>query len=292
MRKFIYPLTIVLLVLLTACNVVPESIAGNAVLGESIATEEVSVSDLESPDALPTSETAAESEAVEESADAEESGSEQPEAQDTPVAMTSVSRGVNTSMPVITDINQGLIYGPDQLVLVFAEGFQPGETVSVNAMHITEGIIKSISATANNHGQIVLYHYTQYRPEDKGAYPAGEITFRLRTSTGTTKTYSFNVDYEHTPEQTAPGCGSYPIPVTIGDAFAIWCGGFIKADYEETDWMTTYSIAHAGSTLLTANANVMADGLVMDWLNTTPGDPVGMWDITIGDQIFQIQVEE
>ena len=282
MRKFIYPLTIVLLVLLTACNAVPESIAGNAVLGESIATEEVAVSDLESPDALPTSESAAESEAVEESADAEESSSE----------TTSVSRGVNTAIPVITDINQGLIYGPDQLVLVFAEGFQPGETVSVSAMHETEGIVKSISATANNHGQIVLYHYTQYRPEDKGAYPAGKITFRLRTSTGTTKTYSFNVDYEHTPEQTAPGCGSYPVPVTIGDTFAIWCGGFVKADYEETDWMTTYSIAHAGSTLLTANANVMADGLVLDWLTTEPGDPAGMWDITIGDQSFQLQVQE
>ena len=287
MRKFIYPLTIVLLVLLTACNVVPESIAGNAVLGESIATEEVAVSEPGNPAELPTSEIVAESEAVE----AEQADEGQPITQDTPVP-SSANTTTRTQPPVITETNQGLTYGPDQVVLVFAEGFQPGETVSVNAMHITEGIIKSISATANNHGQIVLYHYTQYRPEDKGAYPAGEITFRLRTSTGTTKTYSFNVDYEHTPEQTAPGCGSYPIPVTIGDAFAIWCGGFIKADYEETDWMTTYSIAHAGSTLLTANANVMADGLVMDWLNTTPGDPVGMWDITIGDQIFQIQVEE
>jgi hypothetical protein len=282
MKKFkIYPLLVALLLLLTACSAAPESIAGNAVLGESIATEEVAdVVQPESPDE--------QTSAPEADSQASEAG--QPTQQDTPVA--SANRTTRTQPPVITETRQGLTYGPDQLVLVFAEGFQPSETVSVSAMHETEGIVKSTSATANNHGQIVLYHYTQYHPEDEGAYPAGEITFRLRTSTGTTKTYSFNVDYDRTPSRTAPGCGSYPVPVTIGDAFAIWCGGFIKADFEETDWMTTYSIAHTGSTLLTANANVMADGLVMDWLNTNPGDPVGVWDITMGDQIFQIQVKE
>ena len=287
MRKFIYPLFIILLVLLTACNAVPESIAGNAVLGESIATEEMAVSDLESPDALPTSETAAESAAAE----AVQADEGQPTEQDTPVA-SSANTTTRTQPPVITEDWQGLTYGPDQVVLVFAEGFQPNETVSVNAMHATEGIVKSASASANGNGEIIIYHYVQHSAGDSEAYPAGEITFRLRTSTGSVKTYTFHIDYDHAPALTPAGCGSYPAPVQRGGTFVIWCGGFVKEDYAGTNYQLGYSIAYAGNTLLNAQADVLADGLVMDWLTTEPGDPAGMWDITIGDQSFQVQVQE
>ena len=287
MRKFIYPLSIILLVLLTACNAVPESIAGNAVLGESIATEEVAVSEPGNPAELPTSETVAESEAVE----AEQADEGQPITQDTPVP-SSANTTTRTQPPVITETNQGLTYGPDQVVLVFAEGFQPGETVSVSAMHETEGIVKSASASANGNGEIIIYHYVQHSAGDSDAYPAGEITFRLRTSTGAVKTYAIQIDYDHAPALTPAGCGSYPAPVQRGGTFVIWCGGFVKEDYAGANYQLGYSIAYAGNTLLNAQADVLADGLVMDWLTTEPGDPVGVWDITMGDQSFQIQVQE
>ena len=286
MRKFIYPLTIVLLVLLTACNAVPESIAGNAVLGESIATEEVAVSEPENPAELLPSETAAESEAAE-AGQAEEG---QPITQDTPVV--SANKTTRTQSPVITETRQGLTYGPDQLVLVFAEGFQPGETVSVNAMHETDGIVKSASASANGNGEIIIYHYVQHSAGDNDAYPPGEMTFRLRTSTGAVKTYSFRIDYDLAPALTPAGCGSYPTPIQRGGALVIWCGGFVKEDYAGANYQLGYSIAYAGETLLNAQADVLADGLVLDWLTSEASDPAGMWDITIGEQTFQVQIQE
>ena len=195
-------------------------------------------------------------------------------------------------LPIITDANQGLVYGPDQVVIVFAEGFHPGESVSVNAMHATEGIVKSASASANGNGEIIIYHYVQHSAGDSDAYPQGEMAFRLRTSTGSVKTYTFHIDYDHAPALAPAGCGSYPVPIQRGSALVIWCGGFVKEDYAGANYQLGYSIAYAGNALLNAQADVLSDGLVLDWLTTEPGDPAGMWDITIGDQSFQLQVQE
>ena len=282
MKKFkIYSLLVALLLLLTACSAAPESIAGNAVLGESIATEAVAdVVQPESPD----------DEADNQASEAAQTEADPPTTQDTPVASTNLT--TRTQPPVITEARQGLTYGPDQLVLVFAEGFQPSETVSVSAMHETEGIVKSASANANALGEILIYHYVQPSAEFEDAYPAGEITFRLRTSTGSVKTYAFRIDYENAPALTPAGCGSYPASVHLGGSFAIWCGGFAKEDFVDSNYQLGYSISHAGNTLLNTQTDVLADGLAIAWLTTEPGDPVGSWDITIGEQSFQLQIEE
>ena len=282
MKKFkFYSLLVALLLLLTACSAAPESIAGNAVLGESIATEAVAdVVQPESPD----------DEADNQASEAAQTEADPPTTQDTPVASTNLT--TRTQTPVITEARQGLTYGPDQLVLVFAEGFQPSETVSVSAMHETEGIVKSASANANALGEILIYHYVQHSAEDSDAYPAGEITFRLRTSTGSVKTYAFRIDYENAPALTPAGCGSYPASVHLGGSFAIWCGGFAKEDFADKNYQLGYSISYAGNTLLNTQTDVLADGLAIAWLTTEPGDPVGSWDITIGEQSFQLQIEE
>jgi hypothetical protein len=287
MKKFkIYPLLVALLMLLTACSAVPESIAGNAALGESIATQAVAdVVQPESPD-----EQMSAPEADSQASEAAQTEADPPTPQDTPVASTNLT--TRTQPPVITEARQGLTYGPDQLVLVFAEGFQPDATVSVSAMHETEGIVKSASANANALGEILIYHYVQHSAEDSDAYPAGEITFRLRTSTGSVKTYAFRIDYENAPALTPAGCGSYPASVHLGGSFAIWCGGFAKEDFVDSNYQLGYSISHAGNTLLTSQTDVLADGLAIAWLTTESGDPVGSWDITIGDQSFQVQIEE
>ncbi|MBT7289351.1 MAG: hypothetical protein HN837_02480, partial [Chloroflexi bacterium] len=159
MKKFkIYPLLVALLLLLTACSAAPENIAGNAVLGESMATEAVADVQTTIPEADSQASKAAQAEA------------DPPTQQDTPVA-SSANTTTRTQPPVITETRQGLTYGPDQLVLVFAEGFQPGATVSVSAMHETEGIVKSASANANALGEILIYHYVQPSAEFEDAYP-------------------------------------------------------------------------------------------------------------------------
>lgn len=203
----------------------------------------------------------------------------------------SAQTAASAAIPVITEAHQGLTYGTDQLVIVFVEGFQPGEMLSISAMHETEGIVKSDSTNANERGEAIIYHYVQHRPIDEGAYPEGAITFRVRSSTGTVKTYAFNIDYAYAPQPAQTGCGTYPpSPIQLGGTFVAWCSGFAKDDYRETNYQTQYSISNAGDILLSDNADVMADGLVIVSLSTESSDPAGNWDITIGDQAFQVQV--
>ena len=194
-------------------------------------------------------------------------------------------------IPIITETHQGSTYGPDQLVIVFAEGFQPGEVLSVSAIHEIQGIVKSAATETNERGEAVIYHYVQHNPTDEGAYPYGYITFRVRSSTGLIQTYSFNIDYAHAPPFVQMGCGTYPpSPIQIESAFVAWCSGFDKNDYLETNYQTEYSISNAGDILLLDNADVMADGLVIVSLSTESSDPAGEWNITIGGQSFQVQV--
>ena len=194
---------------------------------------------------------------------------------------------------VITETNQSRTYGPDQQVIVFVEGFQPGEALAVSAVHETEGTVKSGSTEANGRGEAVIYHYVQHRPDDEGAYPQGEITFQVRGSTGAVKSYTFKIDYTLIPQAAETGCGTYPpSPIHLGGAFVAWCSGFDKADYQNTNYQTEYSISQAGNLLLAAQADVMADGISFLILDTEPGDPPGIWDIALGGQSFQIEVTE
>ena len=197
----------------------------------------------------------------------------------------------SAQIPIITETHQGNTYGPDQQVIVFVEGFQPGEVLSVSAMHERDGIVKSATTETNERGEAVIYHYVQHNPTDEGAYPYGEITFRVRSSTGLIQTYTFHIDYAKFSQPAQIGCGTYPpSPIQIGSAFVAWCSGFDKDDYLETNYQTEYSISNAGDILLLDNADVMADGLVLVSLSTESNDPAGDWIIVIGGQSFQVQV--
>ena len=204
---------------------------------------------------------------------------------------TDIARAESAQIPIITETHQGSTYGPDQQVIVFVEGFQPGEVLSVSAMHERDGIVKSATTETNEHGEAIIYHYVQHKPSDKGAYPHGEITFRVRSSTGLIQTYTFNIDYAYISQSAQIGCGTYPpSPIQLGGTFVTWCGGFEKDDYLETNYQTEYSISNAGDILLLDSADVMADGLVIVSLSTESSDPAGDWNITIDSQSFQIQV--
>jgi len=198
---------------------------------------------------------------------------------------------ISSSIPLITESNQGSTYAPDQLVIIFVEGFQPDEALSISAIHETEGVVKSGNTETNERGEALIYHFVQHNPSDEGAYPQGAITFQVRSSMGLVKTYTFTIDYSLIPHAAEMACGTYPpSPIQIGGAFVAWCSGFDKSEHLHTNYQTTYSIFQSGNPLLSDQADVMADGLGILILNTEPGDPDGIWDIQIGDQFFQIEV--
>jgi hypothetical protein len=192
------------------------------------------------------------------------------------------------SMLVLTEDHQGITYAPGQLVVVFAEGFKSNEQLSVSAMHESEGMVKSAQAEANSLGQLMIYHWVQASAGAEGAYPAGAITFWVTGESGIVKEYAFSLDYNSAPQSPSfSGCGAYPPEPVLGGSFVAWCAGLAP----DQTYQTNYSIQSNGNTLLEGeDAWLAVDGVGFLTLSTDPGDPVGAWEITIGDQSFDINV--
>jgi hypothetical protein len=196
--------------------------------------------------------------------------------------------GPTPIMPVLTDAHQGFVYGPDQLIVVFAEGFQPNESLSVSVVHESDGIIKSDLGQTNPLGQMIIYHYVQETPDDQGAYPNGELSFQVSGDQGTEKSYAFLIDH-NLDVQPSPisGCGVYPPPpLQLGHLFVAWCGGLAA---EEP--YAPFSISMEGEELFSRHdAGVFADGIGLIWLQSESGDPAGTWELAFDQTSFQIQV--
>jgi hypothetical protein len=196
--------------------------------------------------------------------------------------------GLTPIMPLLTDQHQGFVYGPDQLIVVFAEGFQPNENLSVSVVHESQGIIKSDLGQTNALGQMIIYHYVQETPDDQGAYPNGELSFQVSGDQGTEKSYAFLIDH-NLDVQPSPisGCGVYPPPpLQLGHLFVAWCGGLAA---EEP--YAPFSVSMEGEELFSRHdAEVFADGIGLIWLQSESGDPVGTWELAFDQTSFQIQV--
>jgi hypothetical protein len=192
------------------------------------------------------------------------------------------------SIPVLTEVHQGITYAPGQLVIVFAEGFDAGERLSVSAMHESAGMVKSAQAEANSLGQLMIYHWVQESPEAEGAYPDGAITFWVTGESGIVKNYAFALDYNSAPQTAgSSGCGAYPPEPVLGGSFVAWCAGLTP----DQTYQTNFSIQSNGNTLLEGeDARLAADGVGFLTLSTESGDPAGVWTITIGGQPFDINV--
>jgi hypothetical protein len=215
-----------------------------------------------------------------------------------PVSSSTNAEGVDESttgnsdddfaMPVLTEVHQGITYAPGQLVIVFAEGFDAGERLSVSAMHESAGMVKSAQAEANSLGQLMIYHWVQESPEAEGAYPPGKITFWVTGESGIVKEYAFSLDYDSAPQAPSfSGCGAYPPKPVLGSGFVAWCAGLTP----DQTYRTNYSIQSNGNTLLEGeDARLAADGVGFLTLSTESGDPAGVWTITIGGQPFDINV--
>ena len=194
--------------------------------------------------------------------------------------------GPTPIMPVLTDAHQGFVYGPDQLVLVFAEGFQPNENLSVSVVHESQGIIKSDLGQTNPLGQMIIYHYVQETPDDQGAYPNGELSFQVSGDQGTEKSYAFLIDHS-IDVQPSPisGCGVYPPPpIELGDTFVAWCGGL-----SPDEPYTTFSVSMDEEVLYyTDEADLLSDGIGLIWLQTESSDLEGTWKLSFGQKTYQV----
>jgi hypothetical protein len=116
-------------------------------------------------------------------------------------------------MFILTDQHHGFVYSPDQLVVVFAEGFQPNENLSVSVVHESDGIIKSDLGQTNLLGQMIIYHDFQETPDDPGACPDGSLSFQVSGDQGTKKSYTFFIDHSIDVQRSPiSGCGVYPPP--------------------------------------------------------------------------------
>jgi hypothetical protein len=192
------------------------------------------------------------------------------------------------TMPVLTESHQGFVYGPGQMVIVFAERFEAGERLSVSAMHESEGMVKSAQAEANVFGQLIIYHWVQESPEAEGAYPPGKIVFWVTGDSGIVKEYAFSLDYGLSPQSSAfSGCGAYPPEPVLGGSFVAWCTGLAPTESYQTD----FAIQSGGEIILEGDqADLTADGVGLLLFSSEVSDPLGTWTITIGGQPFDINV--
>ena len=188
------------------------------------------------------------------------------------------------SMPILTEAHQGFTYRPGQVVTVLAEGFKPGDTLSVTLMHADQGQIKTDSVSpVSPRGNIPIYLPVVI--EEAGRYPDGAYTFQVSGSDGTQKRYAFSLDYLH-PAEPAPfeGCGIYPEPVLDSIVF-VWCTG-----YEPNTSINIRGLAGGEELFSDGVDTIYQDGVALYVLDIFADDPAGEWRLEIGrdELIFEV----
>jgi len=205
-----------------------------------------------------------------------------------PVQPIADSEAVPPYLPYLTVGQQGYTYGPGELVVAVFEGFSPWEDLSVNLTHSEQGVIKSGQASSDEQGVFVIYHPVQASPDAPNAHPAGELTFRVRSSTGKTQTISFTLDYAKAVTPVQAGCGMYPPPPRLtGTIQVIWCSGFDPA----ANPMTTLQVtANDVEIFVDDEVPILSNGLAMYVLDILEDDPPGQWSAILGGQVIPFEV--
>jgi len=191
------------------------------------------------------------------------------------------------TLSILTDANQGLVYGPGQVVLALVEDLPPGASVSVSLVHESEGVLSTAAVESDISGRAVLMHPVRNTPDEEGARPEGQLRFTVHT--GTIKNeYAFSIAYDK-PVPTAPtACDFYPTSPTQGSTVAFWCGGFGEGSTPQ------YSILIDGEEYLVEMelaVPVGSDGLLIDFFGILPNDPPGVWTVVIDEQEITFQVK-
>lgn len=136
--------------------------------------------------------------------------------------------GWSGSLPVLTAANQGLTFGPGQLVAAFGEGFAPGETVAIALIHDRQGVIYNKTALADSLGRLLTVRRLKLDAGEAEALPEGHYSFEL-SGVAQTRKLGFFVDYR-LPAATYPkACGFYPEQAAFNGYQVFFCGG-LSAD--------------------------------------------------------------
>ena len=188
-------------------------------------------------------------------------------------------------MPIITETHDGFTYHPGQIVIVLAEGFEPGDTLAVTLAHEEQGQIDTFSVSpVSPRGNIPIYLPVEIEDADK--YPDGAYTFRVSDSDGIQKEHTFSLDYL-TLTEPAPfeGCGVYPEPVLDSIVF-VWCSG-----YETSEAPLDLRGVVNGEELFTdVVETIYSDGVALYVLDIFADDPAGEWTLEMGQDSFTFDV--
>ena len=210
------------------------------------------------------------------------------QAEAAPVQSIADSEAIPPFLPYLTVDHQGYTYGPGELVVAVFEGFSPWEDLSVNLTHSEQGIIKSGQASSDEQGVFVVYHPVQASPDAPNAHPAGELTFRVRSSTGNTQAIRFTLDYTKAVTPVQAGCGMYPPPPRLtGTIQVIWCSGFDPAANPVT---TLQVMANDAEIFRDDQVPVISNGLAVYILDILEDDPPGQWSANLGGQVIPFEV--
>lgn len=183
-------------------------------------------------------------------------------------------------LPILTADNQNLTFGPGQVVVAFAQGFQPGEDVAIALIHETQGVVFNKSSRADALGNVQAARRLKRSPDEKDGLPAGNYTYQL-TGASQAQKFTFQVDYQFQPALNHRGCGFYPVQAVFEGALAFFCSG-LKPDQQYT-LTTRFGDSH--DAILTASDPF---GLLIFPLRLTsetlaPGD----WFFSLGETTSQ-----
>ena len=178
-------------------------------------------------------------------------------------------------LPILTADNQGLTFGPGQLVAAFAEGFTPGETVAIALIHDQAGALTNKTALADSLGRLLTVRRLKQNASEADALPEGHYVFELSGAAQTRK-LGFFVDYR-LPAATFPkACGFYPEQAVFNGYQVFFCGG-LSADAA----YTLLSKQGAASDQVTNTADY-AGLAVFPLIQSSDALMPGTWTVTLG----------
>ena len=186
--------------------------------------------------------------------------------------------GWSGTLPILTADNQGLTFGPGQLVAAFAEGFSPGEMVAIALIHDSSGAVANKTALADSLGRLLTVRRLKQNANEAEALPEGHYVFEL-SGAAQTKKLGFFVDYR-LPAATFPkACGFYPEQAAFNGYQVFFCGG-LSADAA----YTLLSKQGAASDQVTNTADY--SGLaVFPLIQSSDALTPGTWTVTLGSYV-------
>ena len=186
--------------------------------------------------------------------------------------------GWSGPLPVLTADNQGLTFGPGQLVTAFADGFTPGETVAIALIHDQTGAVANKTALADSLGRLLTVRRLKQNASETEALPEGHYVFELSGAAQTRK-LSFFVDYRLRAATFPKACGFYPKQAVFNGYQVFFCGG-LSANAAYT------LLSKQGAAFDQATNTADYSGLaVFPLIQSSDTLSPGTWTVTLGSYV-------